>query len=88
MEKPLPGGPPPAASPTADNTPALDQNGNVIRKGDQIAVALTGLLGGFIMDINESGVVIAIPLFADINKPIGGLLKAHQRRYDQPPNKA
>ena len=85
METPLPV--PPMSAPQTEKT-AIDQNGNVLKKGDQIAVALTGLLGGFILDLNEHGIVLGIPLFTDIAKPVSGLLKAHQRRYDQPPNQS
>lgn len=66
----------------------IDQQGNIVKKNDQIAIALTGLLGGFVMDINDKGIVIAIPMFCDITKPVGGLIKSHQRRFDQSPNQS
>ena len=81
MEKPLPAS---GVQPSSNEHFVLDQNGTIVRKGDQIAVALTGLLGGFVLDINEQGVVLAIPMFMDITKPMGGLIKAHQRPYEQP----
>jgi len=88
MDKPLPMMQSATQEKPSNEPFVIDQQGNIVKKNDQIAIALTGLLGGFVMDINDKGIVIAIPMFCDITKPVGGLIKSHQRRFDQSPNQS